>query len=127
MREAARDRLVNWMKALDEARTVAEVLEIVEEFLARRSDVYWAGVPQPLREPSIASVEDLQAWHHNLVRTISDMASPGTPMQELCVFSLRATVRVHQIGLKEEGPPKGSSNDREFSAAAMQMPQRSRR
>ena len=106
---------MDWARALDAASTVEEVLEAVEDFLASRSDVYWTGVPPPLRQPSIAGEEDLQRWHHALVQAISDMPSPGTPMQELAVFSLRAAVRIHQIRLRED--PETPSNDRQFSAA----------
>jgi hypothetical protein len=52
------------------------------------------------------------------------MPSPGTPMQELCVISLRASVRVHQIRLREE--PGGSSNDREFKGCERLAPLASR-
>ena len=110
----------DWMKALDSAHTVDAVLEVVEEFVASRSDVYWSGVPVELRNPAVGSADGLQHWHHGLVQAISGMASPGTPMQELAVFSLRAAVRIHQINLRSD--PRGSSNDREFSTA----PQRRR-
>ena len=103
------------MNALDSARTVEAVLEVVDEFVASRSDIYWSGVPEELRNPKLGSTEGLQQWHHALVQAISAMASPGTPMQELAVFSLRAAVRIHQINLRPD--PRASSNDREFSAA----------
>jgi hypothetical protein len=105
----------NWLKALDAASSPDEVLAIVEDFVSRRSDVYWTGVPEALRRPSIASEDDLGRWHHGLVRAISDMPSPGTPMQELCVFSLRASVRLHQIRLRESR--RDPSSGGEFSAA----------
>ncbi len=103
------------MKALDSALTVDAVLEVVEEFVASRSDVYWSGVPAELRNPELGSKEGLQQWHHALVQAISRMASPGTPMQELAVFSLRSAVRVHQIELRSD--PSAPSNDRDFSTA----------
>jgi hypothetical protein len=103
------------MKALDATHTVEAVLEVVDDFVASRSDVYWSGVPALLRSPKLGSEEALQQWHHALVQAISGMASPGTPMQELAVFSLRAAVRIHQIKLRSE--PRPSSNDKEFSAA----------
>jgi hypothetical protein len=105
----------NWMKALDGAITPDEVLELVDDFIASRSDVYWTGVPPKLRSPAITGENDLGRWHHDLVRAISDMPSPGTPMQELCVFSLRASVRFHQIRLRQSRG--GGSNENEFSAA----------
>jgi len=103
------------MKALDSAPTVEAVLEVVEEFVASRSDVYWSGVPAELRNPRLGSAEALQQWHHGLVQAISRMVSPGTPMQELAVFSLRSAVRIHQINLRSD--PGASSNDRDFSTA----------
>lgn len=105
---------MDWAKALDAARTVEEVLESVEEFLASRSEIYWTGVPPSLRTPTITKEDQLQRWHHALVQAISNMPSPGTPMQELAVFSLRAAVRIHQIRLRED--PEAPSNDRQFSA-----------
>ena len=103
------------MKALDSAPTVEAVLEVVDEFVASRSDVYWSGVPAELRNPKLGSEGGLQQWHHSLVQAISRMTSPGTPMQELAVFSLRSAVRIHQINLRSE--PRASSNEGEFSAA----------
>ena len=103
------------MKALDLADTVEAVLEVVDEFVASRSDVYWSGIPAELRNPKLGSEHELQQWHHALVQAISRMASPGTPMQELAVFSLRSAVRIHQINLRSE--PRSPSNDREFSTA----------
>jgi len=75
------------------------------------------GVPEGMRHPLLRTEADLQRWHHGLIRAIKDMPSPGTPMQELCVISLRASVRVHQIRLREE--PGGSSNEHEFKAAGV--------
>jgi hypothetical protein len=112
---------MDWARSLDASRTVEEVLESVEEFLASRSDIYWTGVPPDLRSPTIADEHQLQRWHHALVQAISNMPSPGTPMQELAVFSLRAGVRIHQIRLRED--PEAPSNDRQFSA----LPLRPRR
>jgi len=110
---------MDWAKALDEARSVEAVLEAAEDFVGSRSDIYWTGVPEPLRHPPISSEEDLQRWHHALVQAISAMTSPGTPMQELAVFSLRAAVRIHQIRLRED--PEAPSNDRQFSAAPLRQ------
>ena len=76
----------------------------MEEFIESRSDVYWSGVPGELRRPTIASDVQLQQWHHALIQAISRMSTPGSPMQELAVLSLRAAVRVHQIRLDKARP-----------------------
>ena len=102
----------DWLAALDAATTTEEVLHVVEDFAGSRSDVYWTGVPAELRRPAIADEAQLQQWHHALVQAISKMPSPGSPMQELAVFSLRAAVRIHQIRLRET-----PSNEGGFDAA----------
>ena len=99
---------MDWLKALDAATMNEQVIQVVEDFVESRSDVYWTGVPEALRRPEIASEQQLQQWHHALVQAISKMPSPGSPMQELAVFSLRAAVRIHQIRLRED---RSSSND----------------
>ena len=91
------------------------MIEVVEDFSASRSDVYWSGVPEALRRPRIATDAQLEQWHHALVQAISKMPSPGSPMQELAVLSLRAAVRMHQIRLGKERPQ--SSNDGGLQAA----------
>jgi hypothetical protein len=92
------------------------VIELVEEFVESRSDIYWTGVPEGLRRPAIADEAQLQQWHHSLVQAISKMPSPGSPMQELAVFSLRSAVRIHQIRLREDR--SRPSNEVGFDAAA---------
>ena len=99
---------MDWLKALDAATMNEQVIKVVQDFVESRSDVYWTGVPEALRRPEIASEQQLQQWHHALVQAISKMPSPGSPMQELAVFSLRAAVRIHQIRLRED---RSSSND----------------
>jgi hypothetical protein len=105
----------DWLRALDAATALEEVIQVVEEFVESRSDVYWTGVPEPLRRPAIANEAQLQQWHHALVQAISKMPSPGSPMQELAVFSLRAAVRLHQIRLRED---RASPSNEGFDAAA---------
>src|SRR5439155_528000 len=92
---------MNWLNAIDEAGSVEDVLAVLEEFMETRSEIYWMGVPEGMRHPLLRTAADLQQWHHSLVQAIKEMPSPGTPMQELCVVSLRASVRVHQIRLRE--------------------------
>ena len=105
----------DWLRELDAASSLEGVLAVVEEFIANRSDVYWSGVPEELRRPAIATEQELQQWHHALVQAISKMSSPGSPMQELAVLSLRAAVRLHQIRLREQ--PEEPSNDGGLRAA----------
>src|SRR4051812_19862574 len=72
---------MNWLQAIDEAAGVDEVLAVVEEFVDTRSEIYWMGVPEGMRQPRLSTDADLQRWHHGLVQAIKEMPSPGTPMQ----------------------------------------------
>jgi hypothetical protein len=107
----------DWFRAVDAASSIEEVLQAVEEFVESRSDIYWSGVPADLRRPQIDSPASLQKWHHALVQAIARMSSPGSPMQELAVFSLRAAVRLHQLRLKEQ--PQAPDDDGGWQAAPM--------
>ena len=40
---------MRWLKAIDEARGIDEVLAVLDEFLDTRSDIYWTGVPEGMR------------------------------------------------------------------------------
>ena len=102
---------------LDAAGSIEAVLQTVEEFVESRSDVYWSGVPAELRRPVIDSAASLQRWHHALVQAIAHMSSPGSPMQELAVVSLRAAVRLHQLRLREQ--ERASDDDGGLQGAAL--------
>lgn len=105
---------MDWTAKLREATTIAEVIEVMDEFLSARSDVYWHSVPEPLRRPVIVSAVDLERWHHSLVKCLAETASPGKPLRELARVSLHAVARIHQIRLKIVPDNDGGDS---FSAA----------
>ena len=107
---------MDWTAVLRQARTVAEVLEVMDEFLSSCSDVYWHSVPESLRRPVIVTNTDLERWHHQLVKHLADTPVPGKPLQELARISLHAVARVHQVRLGIV--PKGSPNDEGGYSAA---------
>ena len=82
---------------------------------------YFADVVDPrlLLAGGVEGEAQVERWHHALVQAISRMPSPGSPMQELAVFSLRAAVRFHQIRLREDRSP---SNDGGLEARAAARP-----
>ena len=105
---------MDWTAVLRRAKTVAEVIEVMDEFLSARTDVYWQGVPESLRRPVLVSALDLERWHHALVKLLSETATPGKPLQELARISLHAVARVQQIRLRIVRDDE--SNDDGFSA-----------
>lgn len=108
---------MDWTAVLRRAKEVAEVLEVMDEFLSSRSDVYWQGVPESLRRPVIVSALDLERWHHAVVKALSTDSSPGKPLTELAKISLHAVARIHQIRLKIVRPKNEGPDEDGYSAA----------
>ena len=105
---------MDWIAVLRRAKTVAEVIEVIDEFLSARTDVYWHSIPESLRRPVIVSALDLERWHHALVKVLSETSSPGKPLQELARVSLHAVARIQQIRLRIVSDAE--SNDDGYSA-----------
>lgn len=109
---------MNWLRALNEARTAGHVLDVVNEYLADQTDEFWSLIPESTRPPGVSETGDVHDWHDRLTDEIVKAKSPpNLKLQDLCVFFLRASVRLHQIALKDSDP-SGSSNDTSFSASA---------
>lgn len=110
---------MNWLRALEEARTVEAVLDVANDYLAQQAPAFWSAIPERAQPETIADEEDLHRWHQRLVDELTATRSAHVHLQDLCVFFVRASVRAHQIRLREERG--GPSNDREFSAAAPRL------
>jgi len=98
---------MDWTGVVRRANTIAEVLEVLDEFTSSLPEAYWQ---------SVADV-DLERWHHGLVKQLAETRAPGKSLQELCRISLHAVARIHQIRLHLNPPDDSSTNDNKFSAA----------
>ena len=105
---------MNWLKALEEAPSADAVLEVVNDYLAQRPAAFWSAIPERVQPTAVGDEAELHRWHHELVHELTTAKAPHVHLQDLCVFFVRASVRVHQIALRAEFG--GSSNDRDFSA-----------
>ena len=103
---------MNWLKNLEQAQSIQAVLDTANDFIAEKPDDYWSWLPEGARPVSIDSEDDLHRWHQALVHELSRVKSPSIPMQDACVFFVRASVRAHQIHLRASP----DSNERSFSA-----------
>jgi hypothetical protein len=92
---------MNWNNELQACRTTDEVLGIVEDFVAEQSEDFWSRVPAGAHPRDIAGVNDIHRWHHDLVQELKRTKPASVQLQELCVLMLRASVRIHQIELRE--------------------------
>ena len=108
---------MDWTAVIKRANTLAEVLDVVDEFTSSLPDSYWQAVPEPLRRPVIVAATDLERWHHALVRKLAETPAPEKPLQELSRISLHAVARIHQIRLRlDPRHDDGSTNEGKFSA-----------
>jgi hypothetical protein len=105
---------MNWLRALEEAPSADAVIEVVNDYLADRPPSFWSVIPAQAQPGAVADEAELHRWHHQLVQELTAARAPHVHLQDLCVFFVRASVRVHQIALRAEFG--GSSNDRDFSA-----------
>ena len=100
---------MDWIAVIKSARTVAEVLDVIDEFTSSLSEAWWNTLPEPLRRPVIVAEADLERWHHALVKHLTETSSPSKPLQELARVSLHAVARVHQIRMRLDLHDDGSS------------------
>ena len=107
---------MDWTAVIKRANTVAEVLDVVDEFTSSLPDSYWNALPQALQRPVIVAEVDLERWHHALVKQLAETPAPGKPLQELSRVTLHAVARVHQIRLRLDPGEDDSPNDGRFSS-----------
>ena len=111
-----------WEQDLQSADSSDEVLEVVNDFVARQGERYWTRIPAASRPAMVSRAEDVQAWHHRLVQELRRHKPATIELQELCVLFLRAAVRLHQIELQELDR-HGAPND-DLKCAPARVPPR---
>lgn len=107
---------MNWVKEIEGAQSADDVLELVNEFVGEQAQAFWDRLPKVLRPGHIESEDQLHVWHHRMVHELTIAKHATAELQEVCVVFLRASVRIHQINLREVSPGR-SSNDGELSMA----------
>jgi hypothetical protein len=114
---------MNWNHELHAATTYEAVVSVVNEYLADQDEKFWSQVPPAVRLDSIDAPADVHRWHHELVQQLKRSKPAPVELQELCVLFLRASVRLHQIDLRDSdgGTP---SNDEMGCAPAAHRPTR---
>ena len=114
---------MNWNNDLQAATSHEAVFSIVNEFLAQQDAKFWAAVPPAVRVEVVETPTDMHRWHHELVQQLKRSRPASMELQELCVLFLRASVRLHQIDLRD---PEGGapSNDEMGCAPAIRRPTR---
>ena len=106
---------MNWNNELNAATSHDAVVSVVNEFLAEQDEKFWSQVPAPVRVESVDSPTDVHRYHHDLVQQLKRSKPASVQLQELCVLFLRASVRLHQIDLRD--PDDGTPSNEEFGCA----------
>lgn len=114
---------MNWNNELQAATTPEGVLAVLNEFLADQDQKFWSRVPPAVQLESVDTPVDVHRLHHELVQQLKRSKPASMELQEMCVLFLRASVRLHQIDLRDldGGTP---SNDEMGCAPAARSPKR---
>ena len=114
---------MNWNNEMQAATSHEAVIAVLNEFLGELAPKFWAQVPTAVQVESIDSPTDVHRMHHELVQQLKRQKPASVELQELCVLFLRASVRLHQIDLRD---PEGGtpSNDEMGCAPAARGPKR---
>ena len=111
---------MNWLKAVGDASTVQALLAVVNDYILAHPDEHWSWIPRESRPTLVADVAELHHWHRKLCDDLAAATSPNIRMQDLCVFFLRAAARALEL----EPAATPSSNERQFTQAGLDTPQK---
>src|SRR6476469_1248853 len=92
---------MNWNNELQAATSHEAVIAVINESLGEQDTNFWTQLPAAVQLESIDSPTDVHRMHHELVQQLKRAKPAPLELQELCVLFLRASVRLHQIELRD--------------------------
>ena len=95
---------MNWVKLLDEAGTMEDLLQLVNEYILEQPDEYISWIPSHARPTLLGNERDLHAWHLRISDELAAARDPNLRLQDLAVFFLRASARAHEIRFEASNP-----------------------
>ncbi len=98
---------MNWHKDLSMATTVADVIDLLNEYLSLLPESTHH-IPEELRPRHIATASQVHDWHSRLTDGIGAITRPNLLLQDLCVAFVRASARIAE--LTDEKPANGDEN-----------------
>ena len=102
---------MNWLKEVSDASTLDALLSVVNDYLLGHPEEHWSWIPRASRPPLIATLNELQHWHHKLSDDLGATSAPNIRMQDLCVFFVRAAARA--VELQAVRPASSNESDAE--------------
>jgi len=112
---------MTWNNDLQAATTEEAVVAVINEFLTDQDDRFWAKLPVGARIEAVDNGREVHHWHHELVQELKRTKPAPLELQELSMLFLRASVRLHQIDLRETDG-NAPSNDEMGCAPAPRKP-----
>ena len=97
---------MNWLKELSDAVTVDEVVQLVNDYILEQPEEYVSWIPKAAQPRLIATEQELHDWNHRIAHELGSATNPNLRLQDLAVFFLRASARVHQLRLRSGAPPE---------------------
>lgn len=95
---------MNWLKRITEAATVEDVLHLANEYILEQPQEYLSWIPQAAQPNLVATEHELHDWNHRISQELGGATNPNLRLQDLAVFFLRASARIHQLNLNEADP-----------------------
>ena len=109
---------MNWNNDLQAATSQDAVVTVVNDFIADQDESFWAQIPPGTRPESIDGAADVHRWHHELVQELKRQKPATLQLQELCVLFLRASVRLHQLDLRDSDGNTPSNDELDCAPAS---------
>lgn len=115
---------MNWNNELQAATTPDAVIAVINEFLADQDPKFWTQLPGALQLESVDAPADVHRLHHELVQQLKRARPASVELQEMCVLFLRASVRLHQIDLRDLDGGTATNDEIGCAPAAARNPKR---
>jgi hypothetical protein len=110
---------MSWNNDLQAAQSPDDIIAAVNEFLFEQDERFWSAVPDAARVDAIDKPDQVHRRHHDLVQQLKAMKPASVELQELCVLFLRASVRLHQIDIRDRDRGTPSNDDLDCASASV--------
>jgi hypothetical protein len=111
----------SWINQLDAAKSVAEVVSIVRDYIATWTPSEIARLPVPCRPAKIRDDTDIASLHERLAVEYRMTRASGdalTSLQILTSFVVRASVRIAELGGNTSAPATTTSNPKRSGSSS---------
>jgi hypothetical protein len=119
MRAFGMPGLAHWHKELDEATSIARVVDVVNDYVRGIPTETLADIPVRCWPASVDSEDGIHLWHAVLNAEVaaSGLSAIHLRLQDIAVFFLRASKRIYELKDEETSPASTPIPDEKDKAA----------